>query len=213
MESITPRWLDWAREIQALSQTGQHYAQSEFDRQRYHRLEEIAAEIVQEHAGLPVEQLLGAFDGQQGYATPKIDVRAAIFREGKLLMVREIADGGWTLPGGWVDVGDLPSLAAEREAWEEAGVHVKARKVVGVYDANRTGPLGLFHAFKLLFWCEFSEPPTEESREYVNVETSEVRYFGSDEIPAQLSGERIKSRQIRDAFAVLAHPDCPTVFD
>ena len=144
-EQPLPRWLDWAREIQALSQTGLHYAVNEFQRERYLRLMEIAAEIITEHTGLQTTPLAQEFSAQIGYATPRVDVRAAVFRDAKLLMVRERMDGGWTLPGGWADVGDVPSEAAEREVWEEAGFRVQARQIVGVYDANRTGPLELFN--------------------------------------------------------------------
>ena len=109
-----PRWLEWAREIQALAQTGTHYAENEFQRERNHRLLEIAAEIIDEHAGLGAEPLVSIFDRQIGYATPRVDVRGAVFHEGKLLLVRERQDGGWTMPGGWADVGDRPSHAVER---------------------------------------------------------------------------------------------------
>jgi 8-oxo-dGTP pyrophosphatase MutT (NUDIX family) len=123
-------------------------------------------------------------------------------------MVRERMDGGWTLPGGWADVGDTPSQAAEREVWEEAGFLVKARKVVGIYDANRVGPLELFHAFKIVFLCDLLSGAARPSNE-----TSEVEFFGAQEIPAALSGERTRPRQIADSFAALADSDCPTVFD
>jgi ADP-ribose pyrophosphatase YjhB (NUDIX family) len=137
-----------------------------------------------------------------------VDVRGAVFQDGKLLMVRERMDGGWTLPGGWADVGDVPSEAAEREVWEEAGFRVEARRLIGVYDANRVGPLEVFHAFKLVFLCDLlSGEPTRSS------ETSEVAFFGPDELPGELSGERTKPRQIQDAFAALANPNLPTVFD
>jgi hypothetical protein len=144
---LSPHWLDWAREIQALSQSGYHYAVNDYDRQRYARLAEIAAEIIQEHSQQKQADLLALFYQQKGYATPKVDVRGAVFRNGELLMVRERMDGGWTMPGGWADVGNVPSEAAEREVWEEAGFKVKARRIIGVYDANRSGPCfqsGLF---------------------------------------------------------------------
>jgi ADP-ribose pyrophosphatase YjhB (NUDIX family) len=203
-----PRWLDWAREIQALAQTGYHYAENDYQRQRYQRLTEIAAEIVSESAGLEYAPLLDAFQAQIGYATPRVDVRAAIFQEGKLLLVRERQDNGWTMPGGWADVGDVPSEAAERETWEEAGFHVKARRVIGVYDANRLGPLELFHAFKLVFLCDLISGEARTSSE-----TSEVAFFGSDEIPAHLSANRTYVRHIEDAFLVYQYPDLPTIFD
>jgi ADP-ribose pyrophosphatase YjhB (NUDIX family) len=203
-----PRWLDWARQIQALSQTGYHYAENDYQRQRYQRLTEIAAEIASESAGLEYVPLLDAFQAQMGYATPRVDVRAAIFRDGKLLLVRERQDNGWTMPGGWADVGDVPSEAAEREVWEEAGFHVKARRVIGVYDANRLGPLELFHAFKLVFLCDLISGEARTSSE-----TSEVAFFGPDEIPAHLSVNRTYMRHIEDAFRINQYPDLPTVFD
>ena len=207
-QKLSPRWLDWAREIQALSQSGGHYAVNDYDRQRYERLAEIAIEIIQEHSVLKQEDLTALFTQQKGYATPKVDVRGAVFSDGKLLMVRESMDGGWTLPGGWADVGDVPSQAAEREVWEEAGFRVRAKRVIGVYDANRSGPLELFHAFKIVFLCDLlGGMPTP------SFETSEVAFFACHEIPTQLSGERTRPRHILDAFAALDDPARPTVFD
>jgi ADP-ribose pyrophosphatase YjhB (NUDIX family) len=203
-----PQWLAWARQIQALAQTGLHYATSEYDRQRYRRLQDVAAEIFSKHTALPEVALLDLFIQQSGYATPRVDVRGAVFNEGKLLMVRERSDGGWTMPGGWADVGDVPSEAAEREVWEEAGYKVKALKLVGVYDANRSGPLVIFHAYKLVFLCELLGGEAHPS-----VETSEVAFFEHGDIPGVLSGERTRPRHIQDAFAALANPLTPTIFD
>ncbi len=207
-ETIAPRWLEWAREIQALSQTGLHYTTNEFDRSRYQRLNEIAAEIFAAHTNLGFEPLMHLFGAQTGYATPRVDVRSAVFQGDRLLMVRERMDGGWTMPGGWADVGDVPSEAAEREAFEEAGYVVKARKLVGVYDANRVGPLDLFHAFKLVFLCDLTGGEAQTSNE-----TSEVGFFSLDAIPSPLSGERTRPCQIQDAYAALADPNWVTVFD
>jgi ADP-ribose pyrophosphatase YjhB (NUDIX family) len=203
-----PRWLEWAREIQALAQTGYHYSENDYQRQRYERLMEIAAEIVSEHSSLGYAPVLDIFRTQIGYATPRVDVRGAVFQDGKLLLVKERADGGWTMPGGWADVGDVPSQAAEREVWEEAGFHVRARKLVGVYDANRNGPLELFHAFKLVFLCDLIDGEARPSDE-----TSEVAFFSSQEIPQKLSGARTSQRHIQDAFDSLADPSLPTIFD
>jgi ADP-ribose pyrophosphatase YjhB (NUDIX family) len=203
-----PRWLDWAREIQALAQSGNAYAVNEYQRERYRRLAEIAAEIISEHAQIACEPLAAAFHAQIGYATPRIDVRGAVFKAGKLLLVKERLDGGWTMPGGWVDVGDTPSGSAEREIWEEAGFRVKADRVIGVYDANRTGSLELFHAFKIVFLCDLLAGEPRPS-----LETSEVAFFGPEEIPGQFSGTRTAARHVRDAFAALTDPSRPTVFD
>ena len=202
------RLLEWAREIQALVQTENHYAQDDYSRDRCRRLAEIAAEMISENTGIDFLPLAKAFRAQIGYATPKIDVRAAVFQGEKLLLVRERLDGGWTMPGGWADVGDTPSKAAEREAWEEAGFHVQARKVVGVYDANRVSPIEVFHAFKIIFLCNIVDGEARASKE-----TSEVAFFPQDSIPVNFSGERTTARHIRDVFDALNNPDCPTVFD
>ena len=202
-----PKWLKWAREIQAISQTGLHYAENPYQKQRFSRLSEISAEIISEYAGVKVGDLNDIFTRQIGYATPRIDVRGAVFQADNLLLVREILDGGWTMPGGWVDVGDTPSGAVEREVFEESGFEVKARKVIGVYDANRTGPLEIFHAFKIVFLCDIvsGEPHTSD-------ETSEVAFFSRSKLPTSLSGERTRPRHLDDAFN--AHSkELPSIFD
>lgn len=206
---VLPRWLEWAREIQALAQTGIHYSgDNYYHQQRYERLCEIAAEIVSDNSELDYSAVFNVFRSQTGYATPRVDVRAAVFKDQKLLFVRERMDGGWTLPGGWADVGDLPSRAAEREVWEEAGLQVKARSLVGVYDANRVGPLDLFHAFKIIFLCDLIGGEIRPSEE-----TSEVAFFALEEIPASLSSERTKPRHIFDAFKAYNDQDFRTQFD
>ena len=207
-DSNVPRLLAWAREIQALAQTGFHYAQNDFERERCRRLMDIAAEMISDNSEMEFLQLAKAYRSQIGYATPKIDVRAAVFREGKLLLVCERIDGGWTMPGGWADVGDVPSRAAERETQEEAGFRVKARKLIGVYDANRVRPLEVFHAFKVVFLCDLISGEALPSNE-----TSEVAFFARDGIPPVLSGERTTPRIVEDAFAAYADPTCSTVFD
>jgi ADP-ribose pyrophosphatase YjhB (NUDIX family) len=208
IENQGVRILEWAREIQALAQTELHFAKDDFSRDRCRRLMEITAEMIGENTGIGPQTLIQAFNAQIGYATPKIDVRAAVFRDRKLLMVRERMDGGWTMPGGWADVGDVPSKAAEREVWEEAGFHVKAGKVIGVYDANRMRPLEVFHAYKLIFQCEILDGECRSSNE-----TSEVAFFNRQDIPQTLSGERTTARHIQDVFAALENPEIPTAFD
>lgn len=139
IEEQTLRWLRWSREIQSLAQTGLAYSQSEYDTQRYERLLSLAAEIAAYHSGIKVDRLRDSFAEQLGYATPKIDVRAAVLRDGRILLVQERADSRWAMPGGWADVGDLPSEAAIREVREESGFQVRPTRIVGVYDANRAG--------------------------------------------------------------------------
>jgi len=205
---MTHRWLTWAREIQALAQIGETFTENRWQSERYSRLMEIAAEITSAHTDVDENSLLQMFQTEQGYATPKVDVRAAAFHNGKLLMVREISDGGWTLPGGWADVGNIPSKAAERETWEESGLHVKAHKVIGVYDANRFQPMVFFHAYKIIFLCEIINGAAK-----ISAETSEVTFFAQDEIPVNLSFARTPARVLKDCFAAYKNDSIETKFD
>ncbi len=207
-ETVVPRWLQWAREIQAVSQTGLTYASSEYETQRYKRLTEISAEIIQEHTGLPQESLFQDFCTQAGYATPKVDVRGAVVRDGKILLVQERVDERWCMPGGWADVGDLPSEMVVREVWEESGFHVEPRKVIGVYDANRIGrPLDLYHAYKLVFLCDLTGGEARPSDE-----TLDARFFPFDDLPP-LSASRTHERHLAEVEAHLCDPDRPAAFD
>jgi ADP-ribose pyrophosphatase YjhB (NUDIX family) len=208
MKQTVPRWLAWAREIQALSQTGLTYAQTEYEVQRYQRLTEIAAEIVEEHTGLEAASLVESFAAQPGYATPKVDVRGAIIREGEILLVQERSDGRWAMPGGWADVGALPSEMVAREVWEESGFEVVPRKLVGVFDANRGGrPLRFFHAYKLIFLCELLGGAARPSDE-----TMAVDFFPFDALPL-LSQARTNQRHLDEVVAHLRDRNRPAAFD
>lgn len=209
MGEINQRWLLWAREIQALAQTGLHYAQNPFEEARAQRLLEIAAEIVSQHSEMNEHEALTAFHAQPGYVTPKVDVRAAVFHQNQLLFVREAMDGAWTFPGGWADVGEPPALAIEREVAEEAGLEVRAQRIIGVYDANRIeDALTLFHAYKILFLCEI-----ESGELSTSVETSESAFFDLDDLPEPLSTHRTTPRHIEDAVAAYREPNRSVRFD
>jgi ADP-ribose pyrophosphatase YjhB (NUDIX family) len=203
-----PRWLDWAREIQALSQTGLTYSEDDYNTQRYQRLMEIAAEIVQSHTGLAKEPLLDNLRAQPGYATPKVDVRGAVIRTGKILLVQERIDERWCMPGGWADVGDRPSEMVIREVWEESGFDVMPRKVIGVYDANRDGtPLEFYHAYKVVFLCEMTGGQARPSDE-----TLAVDFFHFDALPP-LSSARTNQRHLAEVLAHVQDPNRPAAFD
>jgi ADP-ribose pyrophosphatase YjhB (NUDIX family) len=207
-DSRVPRWLEWAREIQAVSQTGLTYASSEYETQRFKRLTEIAAVIVRDHTDLSKERLLQGFLTQAGYATPKVDVRGAVIRDGRILLVQERVDERWCMPGGWADVGDLPSEMVVREVWEESGFQVVPRKVIGVYDANRSGrPLELYHAYKIVFLCALTGGEARPSDE-----TLDVRFFSFDDLPP-LSTSRTHERHLAEVEAHLHDPDRPAAFD
>jgi ADP-ribose pyrophosphatase YjhB (NUDIX family) len=203
-----PTWLAWAREIQALCQTGLAFSEVRYDIQRYRRLMEIATEIVASHSTLERGSLEENFLSQIGYATPKIDVRGAAVRDGKILLVQERVDQRWCMPGGWADVGDVPSEMVAREMWEESGFRVQPRKVIGVYDANRVGgPLEFYHAFKIVFLCEIIDGDARGSDE-----TLDARFFPFDALPP-LSSPRTDLRHLLEIQEHLKDPSRPAAFD
>ena len=149
------RWLDLAQRLQAISQTGLAFASDPYDIERYEAVRAIAAEIIATHSDTDQGYIQGLFASEAGYATPKVDVRGAVFRDSAILLVKERSDGGWTLPGGWADVGDSPSDAVVREIVEESGYQTRAVKLLALYDRNKHGhPPYPFHAYKIFFLCE-----------------------------------------------------------
>jgi ADP-ribose pyrophosphatase YjhB (NUDIX family) len=203
--------LGWAKRLQAISQTGLTYAKDQYDIERYQSVRQIAAEILAESfSDVSSTKLVDLLAQDVGYATPKIDVRAAVFSNKGLLLVRERNDGGWSLPGGWADVGDSPSVAAVREAKEESGYEVVARKLAAVYDRDheRHGhPPMPFHVYKLFFLCETVGGDPKKSSE-----TDAISFFPEDRIPP-LSLARVTPEQIKHLFDHYRHPEWPTSFD
>jgi ADP-ribose pyrophosphatase YjhB (NUDIX family) len=203
-----PGWLEWAKRLQALAQTGRTFSQNDFDRQRYEAVQQIAAQMMAAGCGAPVERLEALFSLERGYATPKVDVRAAVFRDGRILLVRERSDGRWTVPGGWADVGDSAREAVEREVREESGYEVRAVKLAAVFDRNRHAhtPFG-FHIWKHFFICELVGGAARDS-----IETDGAEFFAPDSLPA-LSLGRVTAAQIAHLFEHWRDPARPTTFD
>jgi ADP-ribose pyrophosphatase YjhB (NUDIX family) len=207
---MEPKWLVWAREIQATAQTGLAYTKDIYDRQRYERLRELAAEIMAESAGISAEVVKGLFVQQTGYATPKVDVRGAVFQEGKILLVQERSDAGrWTLPGGWADVNRSPSECVVAEVREEAGLEVKPVKLAAVYDRGRHPhePPYAFHIYKMFFICEVLDGMPSPG-----IETEDAAFFDVDKLP-ELSISRVLGYQIKRMFAHANSTTLPTEFD
>jgi ADP-ribose pyrophosphatase YjhB (NUDIX family) len=205
---IEPQWLSWARELQAMAQTGLTFSTGHYDIERYKRMMEIAAEMLAGNSTEPPATILEAFMREPGYATPKVDVRGAVVRDGKILLVQERSDGKWCMPGGWADIDELPSEMVKREVQEESGFTVVPRKVLGVFDANRTGmPRNFFHAYKVVFLCELiGGEPTPSS------ETSAAEFFDFDRLP-ELSDQRTHARHLAEVRAHLADPLRMAAFD
>jgi ADP-ribose pyrophosphatase YjhB (NUDIX family) len=205
---MNPAWLDWARRLQAIAQNGLTFSRDHFDIERYEQLREIAAEIMSTHAQADVSVVRDLFAGQVGYATPKVDVRGAVFRDDAILLVRERSDGCWTLPGGWADVGDSPAEAIVREIAEESGYLTRAVKLLALYDRNKHGhPPIPDHTYKVFFLCELIGGAPAES-----AETDGVGFFAEGQLP-DLSLMRVTSSQIARLFAHYRNPELPADFD
>lgn len=205
-----PKWLGWVQRIQALAQDGLAYPHNPFDVERYHALQSAAAHLIAEYSSAEFEKVDGLFSEQSGYATPKLDCRGVVFSGGKLLLVKELVDGGWTLPGGWVDVGEPLSTAVEREVLEESGYQVRARKLLAVDDRSNprhAHPPYLFHIYKIFVLCDLlgGDPTT-------SIETGGAEFFAEGDIPP-LSTARVTREQISRMFAHYHDPSLPTEFD
>ena len=205
---MEPNWLTWARKLQAIGQNGLAYSKDPFDIERFEELRELALEILQNYTDSDLPRIRDLFASEHGHATPKVDVRGVVFNEDAILLVRERADGKWTLPGGWVDVNESPSESVVREVFEESGYQTKALKLLACYDRNRhPHPPHPYHVYKLFFYCEIlgGSPST-------SYETDGVDFFKQDAIP-ELSTGRVTSAQIDRFFEFLRSPDLPTDFD
>ncbi len=206
-----PGWLTWARELQGIAQSGLAFTKDPYDRERYESLRALAARVIAANTDFPAAAIEALFTGQTGYATPKIDVRGAVFdQDGRILMVREVADGGrWTLPGGWADVNLTPAQNVAKEMREESGFEVTVRKLAAVWDRTRQGHTpGLFSCAKMFFLCEIVGGAAG-----VSLETSELGWFGQAELPADLSLGRVLPKQLHRMFAHARDSALPTEFD
>jgi ADP-ribose pyrophosphatase YjhB (NUDIX family) len=203
-----PAWLAIGRELKAIAQIGLSFTRDPYDRARYERIRELSAALIAQGSGKDVHPLLEGFRAEAGYATPKVDVRAAVFAAGRVLLVREVSDGLWTLPGGWADVNESPSMSAVREVVEESGFEARAVKLAAVYDyRKRNRPQHLDSIYKLFFICELTGGSARPS-----IETSEVGFFARQELPA-LSVGRATAAQIERMFRHVEEPGLPTDFD
>lgn len=203
-----PEWLRWAQRLQAIAQTGLTYARDPYDRERYEELRGIAVEMAARALAAPAEEVRVAFAPLLGYPTPKVDVRAVVFRGAELLLVRERRSQRWTFPGGWADVGDTPSLAAERETLEESGYRVRAEKLLAFLDKSRhEHPPSVDYTYKALIGCrlEGGSPVTSH-------EIDAVGFFARAALP-DLDLDRTTPGQIELAWAHLADPSRPADFD
>jgi ADP-ribose pyrophosphatase YjhB (NUDIX family) len=203
-----PHWLAWADRLQTIASAGLTYTLNPFDRDRFEQVRTIAAEILARYTDLSEETALLRLRAEPGYVTPKVDVRAAVFDGDRVLLVKEISDGRWSLPGGWADLGDSPAEVAVREVREEAGLEVRPVKLAAVLDKRKhPHPIQLGYVYKLFFHCEVVGGSLRTS-----YETPGVDWFPRDALPP-LSLDRVLPAQIERLYQHREEPSLPTDYD
>ena len=201
------QWLEWAKELQFIAQAGLTYTKDPFDKERFERIREIAAEIISLRGGLPLAQVKDLFCNETGFQTPKLDTRAAIFKDDKILLVEE-NDGTWSLPGGWVDVMETVKSNTVKEVKEEAGLDVEAVRVIALHDRNlHNQPPYAYNVCKVFVLCE-----VKGGCFHPNIETVGSGYFGLDELPP-LSVDKNSYQQIEMCFTARSDKNWQVKFD
>jgi HAD superfamily hydrolase (TIGR01549 family) len=202
------KWLDWAKQIQSISQIGLTYATDVFDIERYEALRQISVDILDRYTSAGTELIHLSFANETGYATPKVDIRGVVFENNKILLIKEKIDGAWALPGGWADIGYSPSEIAVKEIQEEAGFVVEPLRLLAVLDKKfHSHPPSPYHVYKMFIHCAIVGGSAQSG-----VETSEVRFFGENELPP-LSVERNTEKQIKLMFEYLRNPHKKVILD
>ena len=201
-------WLEWAKELQNLSQCALAYCKDKYDIERFERIRAISAEMVAALGNVPVDDIRATFCAGTGYQTPKLDTRAAVFREGRLLLVQE-SNGLWALPGGWVDYNQTLRGNAAKEVLEEAGMTVRPLRVIALHDHNRRNTRQfLFNICSAFILCEYLSGDFRP-----NLETIGCGFFARDKIPAALAENKTTAAQIDMCFRAAADDHWQAEFD
>jgi len=202
------KWLEWAKGIQAIAQTGLAYSKDVYDIERYEQLRQLSIDILSGYTDAGTDKIKLAFASDTGYATPKVDVRAVVFQDERILLVREKIDGAWSLPGGWADVGLSASEVAVKEVQEESGYLVAPIRLLAVLDKKfHDHPPEPYHVYKMFIQCRIVG-----GEALSGIETSEVAFYSMDELP-ELSLERNTEAQVKTMFQFLADPNRETILD
>ena len=201
------KWLELIIEIQSLAQNGLAYTNNAYDIERYKRLRDISAEMLSMKTEISLEKVKDLFCNETGYQTPKLDTRAAIFKDNKILLTHE-NDGTWSLPGGWVDVLESIKSNTVKEVKEETGLDVLAKKLIAVQDRNQHNkPVYAYGVCKVCVLCDVVGGQFEK-----NIETTEIAYFSLDELP-ELSEAKNNKEQIEMCFKANQDKDWKVQFD
>ena len=202
------KWLTWAKKIQSVAQAGLEYSKDKYDRERFQELRDLSCEIMSEYTELSYDKVKDLFCNESGYQTPKVDVRAAVFKENKILLVKESIDGYWSMPGGWAEYNLSVKENIIKECMEEAGAKVKPIKLISIlnrnWHVNKQYPYGVYKIFVL---CELEEINFKD-----NIETLEYGFFDLKELPP-LSIGRNTEEQVEMCFKFVLDKENSVIFD
>ena len=206
--TINDKWIDFAIRLQSIAQAGLQYGKDKYDKERYEEIRSIAAEMISVKTDIPVERVYDLFCNETGYQTPKVDTRAAVFIDGKILLVHE-NNGTWSLPGGWCDVNQSVASNTEKEVREESGLTVKSEKIIAVQDWRKHNVTNYaYGVIKIFVQCKYEFGEFEK-----NIETTEIGFFGKNEIPENLAVEKCTREQLLMCFEAYGNPEMPTIFE
>lgn len=205
---MNDKWLDFAMRIQSIAQAGLQYGKDKYDRERYEQLRKISAEMLSLKTDISTEKIYSLFCNESGYQTPKVDTRAAVFIDGKILLVHE-NNGTWSLPGGWCDVDQSVASNTVKEVREETGLTVSAEKLIAVQDWRLHNVTNYaYGVVKIFVRCKYEKGEFKN-----NIETTEIAFFDKDAIPESLAVEKCTKEQILMCFESYSNPDLLTAFD
>lgn len=205
---MNDKWLEFAIHIQSIAQAGLQYGKDKYDRERYEELRKISAEMMSEKTDIPVNKIYDLFCSETGYQTPKVDTRAAVFIDGKILLVHE-NNGTWSLPGGWCDTDQSVASNTEKEVFEETGFNVRAERIIAVHDWRKHNVTNYaYGVVKIFMLCKY------ESGEFKdNIETTETRLFDRASLPDNLAVEKTTKEQIFMCFDSYENNTLSALFD
>lgn len=205
---MEPKWLEWAKQMQAIAQTGLTYAKDIYDIERYEQLRQLSIDIVSDYSMAGEDKIKLTFASDTGYATPKVDIRAVVFKQDRILLVREKIDGAWSLPGGWADIGLSPSEVAVKEVQEESGYTVTPIRLLAILDKKfHNHPPEPYHIYKMFIQCEIVGGDAQ-----TGIETSAVDFFDEHHLP-ELSVERNTRKQLQLMFEYHRNPSKAVIVD
>lgn len=205
---MEPKWLSWAKQLQAIAQSGLTYSKDKYDIERFQQIRNLSVEILNEYTEISTEKIKDLFCNETGYQTPKVDIRGAVFKEDKILLVKESIDGCWSMPGGWAEFNLSIKENIIKEVREESGLNVVPKRLIAVLDRNKHNePVTPYGIYKIFVLCDFIDGVFKS-----NIETEESGFFSLEDLPPLSLGRNTK-KQIEMCFEAKTQDNFLTIFD